>query len=160
VVLQSEGGHTVDQGGPTNYGVTQRALSAYLGRAASVNEVMALTPVTVAPLYQANYWNPAHCNYLPAGVDLMVFDEAVNEGVGRAVRHLQTAVGVVSDGQYGEKTDTAVKAQKPAHLIQKLHDLNATYYDSLASIYPQDEKGWHARNDRTMASALSMARQA
>jgi len=161
VILESEGAYVVDQGGPTNLGVTQRALSAWYGRAATVAEVQALTASSVAPLYQQDYWVPAQCGNLLPGVDLMVFDEAVNEGVGRAVRHLQQVIGVAADGVFGPVTVAALAtAQAPQGaaqaLIQRLHDENASYYASLAAEFLQDEAGWRARNDRTVAAALKM----
>lgn len=156
VILASEGGFVTDQGGNTNLGVTQRVLSVYLGRAATLAEVQALTPQTVAPLYQSLFYNAAHCNQCPNGVDLMVFDESVNEGQGHAIRHLQQALAITVDGAFGPKTLTALQAADPIDLIHAMHDANSAYYDSLASIYPEDEKGWHARNDRTMAAALAM----
>ena len=156
VIIQSEGGYVVDQGGPTNLGVTQAALSFWLRRPATVADVQALTPETVAPLYQADFYNVACCNLLPAGLDLMVFDEAVNEGPGRAVRHLQEALGVVVDGDFGPETHTAVNDCNVVDTINKLHDTNAAYYESLDAQFPQDEGGWQARNDRTRTAALEM----
>jgi lysozyme family protein len=158
VILASEGGFVIDQGGPTNLGVTQAALSAWLRRPATVDEVRALTPASVAPLYEADYFNAAHANECPAGVDLMVFDEAVNEGVGRAVRHLQAALGLTVDGAYGPATRTAVQGRDPVAVIHALHDTNAAYYQSLDAEYPEDERGWQARNDRTRDLALAMAK--
>lgn len=157
IILASEGGFVIDQGGPTNLGVTQRALSAYLRRPAGEQEVRDLTPISVGPLYLADYYNPAHCPALPAGLDLMVFDEAVNEGVGRAIRHLQEAVGVAADGLFGPATLAAVQAISAADAISAIHDTNADYYATLDAIYPQDERGWTARNDRTRGLALAMA---
>ena len=156
VILASEGGYTVDQGGPTNFGITQRALSSYLGHAATIGDVMNLTAESVAPIYLSDYWNPAHCGMYANGVNLMVFDEAVNEGVGRAICHLQTALGVTADGIVGSETLDAENRADPVTLINRLHDLNSAYYDSLATIYPQDQAGWHARNDRTRVAALKM----
>src|SRR5579871_5727548 len=89
VILRSEGGFVddpQDPGGATNLGITLNTLSAWQGRTATVEEVKGLTPAAVAPIYQAMYWNVARCGQCPAGVDLMVFDEAVNQGPGRAIR--------------------------------------------------------------------------
>jgi lysozyme family protein len=160
VILASEGGYAVDQGGPTNHGVTQAALSTWLRRPATIAEVQALTPASVAPLYQANFYNAAHCPDCPTGLDLMVFDEAVNEGVGRAIQHLQAAVGVTVDGLYGPATQAAVEACDPIAAIHHIHDTNAAFYQSLDAKYPQDEGGWQARNDRTRDLALAMAQAA
>lgn len=156
VTRASEGGFVIDQGGPTNFGVTIPMLSAYLRRPATEADIRALTVDTVAPLYLSLFYNAAHCNQCPNGVDLMVFDEAVNEGQGHAIRHLQQALAITVDGAFGPKTLAALQAADPTDLIHAMHDANSAYYDSLASIYPEDEKGWHARNDRTMAAALAM----
>lgn len=157
VVLKSDGGFVVDQGGATQLGVTQRTLSAWRGRAATVGEVRALTPAAVSPLYRQMYWNPVHGDTLPPGIDLQIFDESINEGPGRAIRHLQQAVGAVADGMFGPGTAQAVAGCDVPETINRIHDTNSAYYDSLASIYPEDERGWHARNDRTFAIALTMA---
>ena len=96
VILASEGGFVDDPhdpGGATNLGITRATLSGWLGRAASIADVEALSPAAVAPIYQARYWNPSHAGDCPPGVDLMVFDEAVNQGVGRAIASLQVALG-------------------------------------------------------------------
>ena len=159
VILRSEGGYAVDQGGPTNCGITIPALQAWLHRPCTAADIQALSPSdpTVAGLYQADFYNAAGCGRLPDGLDLMAFDEAVNEGVGRAVRHLQEVLGVAVDGDFGPATQGAVAACNIVHAINALHDTNAAYYTSLDAEYPQDERGWQARNDRTRAIALTMA---
>src|SRR4051794_36362256 len=59
-ILQFEGGFTndpKDPGGPTNLGITQATLSAFLGRQATIAEVKALTPEKVAPIYRGKFWD-------------------------------------------------------------------------------------------------------
>jgi lysozyme family protein len=89
VVLKHEGGyvdHPRDPGGATNLGVTIGTLSGWLRRPATKAEVRALTPEKVRPIYRKNYWDAVGADALPAGVDLAVFDPAVNSGPGRAKR--------------------------------------------------------------------------
>lgn len=89
VVLKHEGGyvdHPRDPGGATNLGVTIGTLRAWRGRAVTKAEVKALTVADVTPIYRANYWNAVGGDGLPAGVDLAVFDPAVNSGPARAKR--------------------------------------------------------------------------
>ncbi len=157
IILASEGGFVVDQGGPTNLGVTIPILSAFLRRPVTVADIRALTPASVGPLYRTLFYNAAHCNLCPAGLDLMVFDEAVNQGQGHATRHLQQALGVPDDGDFGPATLAALKACDPVRTIGAIHGDNAAYYQSLAQAYPRDERGWRARNDRTRDVALAMA---
>src|ERR1700735_2117932 len=160
VILQSEGGYTVDDGGPTNLGVTIPMWAAYKrvpANAISPMDIKALTVADVTPFYEVEFYNPCHCPQCPAGLDLMVFDEGVNEGQGRALRHLQEALGVTVDGNFGPASMAALAACDAIATINKIHDDNAAYYQSLDAAYPNDEKGWQARNDRTRNIALSMA---
>jgi lysozyme family protein len=159
VILQSEGGFVddpQDPGGATNLGVTLKTLSGWRSRACTIAEVQALTPADVAPIYQADYWNVAHCGDCPAGVDLMVFDEAVNQGPGRALRSLQAAVGVVPDGAFGAGTLAAVKACDPVSVIKAIAADREAFYRSLPS-FPHFGAGWLARLSRTQGLALQMA---
>ena len=159
VILQSEGGFVndpQDPGGATNLGVTLKTLSSWLGRPASVAEVKALTPAAVAPIYQANYWNAVHCGALPTGVDLMVFDEAVNQGPGRAMRSLQAAVGITPDGVYGASTRAAVQSCDPSATIRAIAADREAFYRSLPT-FARFGPGWLARLQRTQAKALAMA---
>jgi lysozyme family protein len=96
-VLVHEGGyvdHPKDPGGATNLGVTVGTLSHWLGRPATKGEVKALTKAKVAPIYRANYWDLAGCNNLPPGVDLAIFDLAVNSGVGRARLYVEASKNI------------------------------------------------------------------
>jgi len=58
-----------------------------------------------------------HGGELPAGVDLVVVDAAVNSGPGRAAKWLQACVGVDVDGDIGPKTLAAVSAFDATQLI-------------------------------------------
>lgn len=160
IILESEGKtFMIDQGGPTELGITLNALQAYLHKPCTQDDVRNLInePDVVAGLYEMDFYNIAHCNELPDGLDLMVFDESVNEGPARAVRHLQQALGVFVDGQFGPGTRAAVARVSVVDAINHIHDTNHDYYVSLDSRFPEDERGWQVRNDRTRDLALRMA---
>jgi lysozyme family protein len=159
VILASEGGFVddpADPGGATNLGITLATLCGWLGRTASIADVEALTPAAVAPIYHARYWNPAHAGDSPPGVDLMVFDEAVNQGVGRALASLQSALGVAADGAFGPATQAALSAADPASLVKEIAANRESHYRALPT-FPRFGRGWLARLDRTTALALGMA---
>jgi len=159
IILASEGGFVddpTDPGGATNLGITLATLCGWLGRSASVAEVEALTPAAVAPIYRARYWNPAHAGDCPTGVDLMVFDEAVNQGVGRALASLQAALGVAADGAFGSATQAALAAADPARLIRAIAASREAHYRALPT-FPRFGRGWLARLERTTGLALQMA---
>ena len=159
IVLRFEGGFVddpQDPGGATNLGVTLATLSSWLGRTATIGEVEALTADQVGPIYLARYYNPAHACDCPAGVDLMVFDEAVNQGVGRAILSLQRCAGVTPDGAFGPQTRAAVTAMRPAALIDALAADREAHYRALPT-FAHFGKGWLARLAAAKASALGMA---
>lgn len=158
IILQSEGGFvddSEDPGGATNHGVTLATWSGWVGRTATIAEIEALTVADVTPLYRQEFWAPARCDALPTGVDLMVFDCAVNSGVGRAIRTLQTAAGDVPDGIYGHETEASVRAAEPAALINAFAAARLVFYRALPT-FSRFGRGWVDRVDRTQQAALAM----
>ncbi len=122
-VLGHEGGyadHPDDPGGATMKGITRATLSAWRGQAVTKAEVRALTRREAGEIYRARYWDAVRGDELPAGVDLAVFDFAVNSGPGRAVRALQSVLAVPVDGVPGPETLLAARAAAPAPLIAAL----------------------------------------
>jgi len=109
--LQYEGGFSDnpnDKGGATNMGITHITLSAWRHAPVSVDDVRNLTVGEATDIYKALYWDHVHGDDLPTGVDLAVFDYAVNFGTSGAVRALQSILGVVPDGVMGPQTLEAV----------------------------------------------------
>lgn len=163
-VLRHEGGyvdHPRDPGGATNLGVTLGTAKAYrldLDGDGDVdkNDVRLLTPDTAAPVYRDGYWLKAACDKLPAGVDYMVFDLAVNSGTDRAKRYLQEAVCATADGQIGPKTLERVGRVHPDNIIQRMGARRETFYRSLGT-FPTFGKGWLRRLKEVTASAYEMA---
>lgn len=91
-IIRREGGfvnHPADRGGPTNFGITQKTLSQYLGRAATVEEVRALQRDVAEDIYRKDYYVAPRIDTLPARIQPFVFDSAVNHGPRRAVRFVQ-----------------------------------------------------------------------
>lgn len=158
ILLAQEGGFSDnprDPGGATMLGVTLNAYSAYLGRSASVEELKALTAPKVMPIYSRDYWLPSHCDSCPPGVDLMVFDAAVNSGVARSLRWLQQALGVDADGIAGKVTLAALAKADPGRIIILLGALRRTFLHSLPTA--DDFPGWFPRVDRLVTMAGQMA---
>jgi lysozyme family protein len=146
-ILKYEGGyvnHPSDPGGMTNLGVTKRVWEEWTGKPATEADMRALTPEMVGPLYKTRYWNAVRGDDLPSGVDLCVFDAAVNAGVGRASKFLQQAVGVTADGQIGPKTLAAIIAKPADDVIEEFCALRETHYKSL-STFATFGKGWMRR---------------
>jgi lysozyme family protein len=160
LMLAHEGGyvhHEKDPGGRTNHGVTQRVWEEWLGRPVSEKEMRALTPTMVKPLYKRKYWDACRADELVSGVDYCVFDVAVNSGPGRAIKFLQSCVGVNADGGFGPATLAAVKeAEKdPARLVELYCAKRLEFLQSLKT-FETFGKGWSRRVQEVKDKALKM----
>ncbi|NDD52678.1 hypothetical protein EBZ39_02155 [bacterium] len=146
-LLKHEGGfvnHPKDPGGITNLGVTKRVWEAFVGHEVDEQAMRSLTPEMVAPLYKQRYWDAVKGDDLPAGVDLCVFDCAVNSGAGRAIRLLQQTVGVKDDGLIGPATLAAVKGKPTQQTIEKFTDTRQRFLESLPT-FGDFGRGWTRR---------------
>lgn len=158
-ILRHEGGwvdHPADPGGATNRGVTLATLSDWLGRTATKAEVKALTVADVAPIYRERYWNAVKGDDLPAGVDLMVFDLAVNSGPGRAAKFLQEVVGAAVDGQIGPATLAKARDLHPLAIIDGMAQRRERFYRAL-NTFDTFGRGWMKRLADVTAKAKEMA---
>lgn len=101
VVLGFEGGyshHEADRGGRTNWGITEATLKEARKRGiVSHSDIARLRSHEAAAIYEAMYWTPSRADDMPQPLDLVVFDCAVNHGVGGAGRLLQQTVNAVMD---------------------------------------------------------------
>ena len=157
-LLKHEGGyvnHPQDPGGRTNLGVTQAVWEDWIDRAVTEENMKALTPAKVAPLYRELYWDRIKADKLPSGVDYCVFDAAVNSGVSRAAKWLQTTVGAVADGVIGEQTLKQVLLTNPQMLIDKYAANRLAFLQKLTT-WPTFGKGWERRVEEVRVTALKM----
>lgn len=137
-----------DPGGVTAYGYSLRAHPEM-----TAEEIRALTPVTVAPLYQHDYWIPLHGDSLPDAVAFALFDFAVNSGVGAAIHALQRALGVPVDGLIGPQTLKAAVTMPPKSLVRDLFEQRLALMEAQPN-YAHDGKGWRRRVIQTAIEAF------
>ncbi|WIY53678.1 glycosyl hydrolase 108 family protein [Devosia sp. YIM 151766] len=162
-VLRHEGGyvdHPSDPGGATNMGVTRKTLARW--RHVSPwwdlhkSEVQTLTRTEATSIYRALYWDLCRAGDLPRGIDLAVFDYAVNSGPDRAIRALQTVLGVVVDGLVGPLTIGAAARADAGKAINALCDRRLGFLRGLAS-FATFGRGWTSRVAAIRAAALAVA---
>lgn len=160
-VLVYEGGysdHPSDPGGATMKGITHITLAEWRGvESVTKDEVRKLDDAEIAAIYRARYWDAARCGELPNGLDLAVFDCAVNQGVGRAIRLLQAAAKVTEDGLFGPVTSRAIEAAPIDQLIIEFSAQRANAYGKLATLFRTFGLGWSRRLMRSQFAALSLA---
>jgi len=157
-LVKSEGGYVdnpKDPGGRTNLGVTQKVWESWVGRESNEKEMRALTKADVEPLYKRKYWDACRCDDLPTGLDYLVFDFAVNAGVGRSAKTLQSCIGVSVDGQIGNQTIETTKKIAPSDLIEQFSEAKINFYKSLVT-FPTFGKGWLNRVEEVKTTAFKM----
>jgi lysozyme family protein len=146
-----------DSGGLTKFGIDQASHP-------QIN-IRALDYSQAAQIYRDNEWTRCRCDELPDGYDIAVFDIAVNNGMGTAVKLLQQALNKAGaepplqvDGFIGAKTIAAAKRIGDAGLTPLLQARLQRYYD-IVHAHPSQKKflnGWIDRNhDLTRAVAAN-----
>ena len=147
VILHHEGGyvnHPKDPGGETNLGVTKRVYEDFGGE----KEMKDLTKEDVEPIYKKNYWDRVKGDDLPEGLDLCIFDFAVNAGPGRAAKFIQRLVNTTVDGGIGPNTLGKIKEYVDHYGVNQTIEsyalMRQNYYESLSN-FATFGKGWTRR---------------
>ncbi len=141
-VREWEGGwsnHPQDPGGLTRWGITIKLLKALRldfngDGVVDGRDLAAMDEATAAAIYRRRFWKGAGCDRLPAGLDLAVFDSAVNQGPSRAVKFLQRAAGAKPDGVIGPRTLAAIDRGSAAALLSEFMARRTVHYSSLAIV--------------------------
>ncbi|MEO4040237.1 glycosyl hydrolase 108 family protein [Hoeflea sp. CAU 1731] len=148
ITAQWEGGwsnHAADPGGKTMYGVTEATYQAWLKkRKLAVKPVRQISYSEALRLYRDEYWHPTAVKYnLVPGVDLAVYDAAVNSGVSRGIKWLKASIG---------SSDHTVTARA---ICRK----RLSFMQSL-KIWKTFGKGWSNRVADIEVKAVTMAAEA
>lgn len=166
-ILKEEGGYSNtpgDHGGATNFGIIQSEYNIFRHSAGlPLQSVRLISADEYNTIYWQSYWNP-HCEELPVGLDLSVFNINVNGGPARGTKLLQMCLGIGVDGIWGDQTDTAVAAvTDPSPIIVAFHADERAFYQAIINRNPSQQKfasDWFGRNDRCEALSLKMAKGA
>jgi len=158
LLLKHEGGyvnHPDDPGGRTNHGITQRVYEKFLGEDVTEEEMKDMPLEDVFSIYKDDYWDRIRGDELPSGVDLCIFDWAVNSGVSQASKALQRVLGVLDDGIIGSRTVAAVCERDSAQVVEAVSQKREDFYRSLRT-FDTFGRGWLRRNDETRDEALRL----
>jgi len=155
MVLEHEGGyvnHPSDPGGETKYGISKRAYPDV--------DIAELTKDDAADLYKRDYWDRIKGDDLPVGVACVVMDYAVNSGISRASKALQSVCGISNgDGVIGPHSLasvwTTVENDGEESVINAVTEQRQGFIRAL-SIYDTFGKGWERRIKETQDKALEL----
>jgi lysozyme family protein len=159
--LRWEGGfsnHPRDPGGATMKGVTLARYRAFKRDPGATKEQLRnISDADLLAIYRDGYWRTVAGDDLPSGLDLAMFDFAVNSGPARAVKTLQRIVGVPADGVMGQLTLSAVRKQFTADMIDELTAARLAFVRSL-STFDAFGRGWTRRIGMVQVKAHALAR--
>jgi lysozyme family protein len=157
-VFNDEGGFAErpeEPGGSCNMGISLVALDRWRksqGRGRpGIEDVKALTREEATEIYTAHYAAPVRFDDLPAGLDYIMLNTAVMQGVTGAIQLLQTALGMATPlGRYDDTTWEALRASDVGEVAREVLILQA--HNKLCQ--PSASKfgrGWGDRILRVMA---------
>lgn len=154
-VLSHEGGLSddpLDPGGLTRWGISQRAYPEL--------DIRQLTREQAIDLYREDCWERLRCGDLPPAVAVALFDTAVNQGAGSAVRMLQQSLGVTTDGLIGPRTIAAAYGVPAGDLLVDFLARRAVRYAETPT-FPHFGRGWMRRlfSVHTVCLSLSTERR-
>lgn len=163
--LKVEGGYVNDPddaGGETNYGITRRTYEYYyteiLKEEIPPGTMEHIDSEVIHDIYKALYWDKVRGDNLPAGVDLMLADFAVNSGVSRASKMLQKVINVDQDGIIGTQTLNKLASMDKNKILHKLYMERRQYFYDISSINNNIKfyKGWLNRLNQTFDDAYNI----
>lgn len=146
-----------DPGGATYDGVTQKTYDAWRRlQKLPTRSVHLMTDAECSAIMEGQFWTPAHCGELWAGLDVLAYDISVNCGPSRAIRMVQQAVGVKADGVFGLHTRDAVRSVNDQQaLLKKIATIRLSFWHRLTTWW-RFGKGWSSRGEGSLAFALEV----
>ncbi len=151
-----------DPGGITNRGITLRFARSMgtmfdLDKDGDVDrgDILLITPDNARMAFRASFWHDIHGDDIWAGLDLTLFDFAINSGASRAIRSLQKVANLKVDGFIGPKTKEAMlKVDGRELLLVAINAERKRFMSTLANFHANP--GWYPRVDRVLARSRRM----
>lgn len=148
-VIKSEGGYVndpKDPGGETKYGICKRSYPKL--------DISKLTIEDAKDIYRRDFWEKLPP--LPEPLDYLVLDFAVNAGVSRAIKTLQTTIKVTPDGHFGVKSKAALAKYSTIDICTNFSAERAYYYASLKGLVDRFGYGWMRRVMESYCYAINV----
>ena len=124
----------------TKYGITAQDMPGV--------DIKNLTPDQAIAYYQEHYWKPLYSQIQSQLVANKLFDMGVLFGVGEAVKLLQLATHIESDGIFGEESLAAINSVNETSLLSAYKTLLVSYTLRIALNNPTERGnvvGWGRR---------------
>ncbi len=156
--LKHEGGWTdSSEDFPTMKGIRLTTYRQHYGKHKTKDDLRNISDKELNHIYKTGYWDKCNCDNLPAGLNYVVFDAAVNSGPSRSAKWLQKALGVERDGVIGPITLGKIKTHDLIQLIHSVCDKRLNFLHTLGN-WPQFGKGWGRRIEEVRNTSITMSR--
>ena len=150
-----EGRFTVDDGGPTECGITQSSWDPYCRlRGLPPSSVENITPADEEEFYRFSYIDPLLLGDLQNGVDFVLFQWAINHDgsgdEGGSVKTIQICAGVEPDAIMGPETVKAANQMDRIKLMECMLNRQLDWYKGAYAADPSlPLEGWKNRIAKT-----------
>lgn len=121
----------------TKYGISAMAYPS--------EDIANLTLERAAFLCKRDYWGPAGCDVVPAGMRFDLLDTAYHSGIAAAVKLLQNACGAVPDGVLGPRTLQALQSMDPERLLARFNGWRLDRLNDNPTLWATYGRGWAQR---------------
>lgn len=126
--------HPADRGGPTKWGITQKAWSDYIGVPATEDAIKAITEDEARSFYLEIYvLTPNFHKINNEHVRELVIDCGVNHGPSRAAKWIQRSAFVTRDGKLGPISLHAINRMNPLECFLETLAYRIRLYGRLVS---------------------------
>ena len=164
-VLKWEGGysnHELDAGGETNMGIIQTTYDAWRkSKGLPHASVKDITKAEVAEIYDARYWSESRAKWLKSPLDLVVFDTAVNMGVGRSTEFLSTALGLTPTMKWTQEMSDKIHGANQLALALAICHQRSIFRIRRVLKNPSQQvflAGWTNRDEDLMKKVIAMSK--
>lgn len=162
--LKWEGGysnHPLDPGGATNFGIIQSRYNQYLRtKGLPAKPVKQITKAEYEEIYDKFYWDPVRAQYVDGTLGLVLFDTAVNLGVGGCISRLQSSLKVPITGRWTQAISDKIHSSDQLAVALNICKLRiAKRYQRVKQNSTQKVflNGWLNRDNDLIVKVKSMA---
>ncbi len=151
IIVGHEGGlvdDPRDSGGLTKFGISKKSYPNL--------DIKSLTLSQAKSIYKRDFWDKCKCEQIKGELRLALFDMAVNQGPGTAIKTLQKALRVTVDGSIGPATIGAINKKSS----EESQELLANFLAERVLLYTRTAnfdvygKGWVSRSFKIAMQSL------
>lgn len=158
-VKKWEGGysyHPLDNGGPTNMGVTLTTFKYFYGSDKTVNDLKSMTTKQWTSIMRAGFWNPWHADLISnQSIAELCVDFAWASGTVTSIKTVQRLFCLVPDGKVGPKTLAVLNGDNAEQVFNKIKERRLQFINSIVKLNSSQKvflQGWQNRINDIMFS--------